>query len=155
MEKEIFCCLCYAMPVGSSRQDLVTEDIFDRIQTHIVTLKNEHDVSYVNTGDFNARISNLCDFLTIDSSSHVPLPDDHDEDVTLPVRSSQDKKITEYGRKLVNLCISSNFKIINSRFGMDRDIGKYTCIKKNGSSVVDYILCSQDIFSKIKKLQST
>ena len=87
-------------------------------------------------------------FLTIDCrycSSHAPLPGDYDEDVTLPVRSScssQDKKINEYGRKLVNLCISSNLRIINGRLGMDRDIGKYNCIKKNGSSVVDYILCS-------------
>ena len=33
---------------------------------------------------------------------------------------------------------------------MDRDIGKYTCMKKGGSSVDVYILCSKDILSKIK-----
>ena len=104
LETYISRCFCYAIQVGSSRQDLVTEDIFDCIQTHIATFKNEHNVSYVIIGDFNARIASLCDFLTIDSSSHVPLPGDYDENFTLPVRSSQDKKINEYCRKLVNLC---------------------------------------------------
>ena len=37
-EKDIFCCLCYAIPVGSSRQDLVTEDIliaYKHISLHL------------------------------------------------------------------------------------------------------------------------
>ena len=70
-------------------------DIFDRIQTHMATsksdsFKNEHDASYLLTGDFILAFQ----IPTINSSSHVPLSDDYDEVVTLPVRSSQDKKIT-------------------------------------------------------------
>ena len=62
---------------------------------------------------------------------------------------SQDFKINEYGRKLINLCISTGLRIVNGRLHEDKEIGKYTCIKKRGCSVVDYVIGSSDFFKYI------
>ena len=44
-------------------------------------------------------------------------------------------------------------RIINGRVGADKGIGKYTFVGSRGSSVVDYVLSSQDLFKCIKHFQ--
>ena len=46
-DKDIYCCLCYAVPIDSSRQDLITEDIFDRILDDISRFIQNEDVYYM------------------------------------------------------------------------------------------------------------
>ena len=72
-DKDIYCCLCYAVPIDSSRQDLITEDIFDRILDDIFQFNKNEDVYYMLTGDFNARTSVLDDSLQVDLSLHIPV----------------------------------------------------------------------------------
>ncbi len=36
---------------------------------------------------------------------------------------------------------NSNIRILNGRSGNDRDICDFTCVKSNGKSLIDYILC--------------
>ena len=81
------------------------------------------------TGDFNARTSVLDDSLQVDLSLHIPVPDDYKVETVLDKRVSQDSKVNEYGRKLINLCISTGLRIVNGRLHEDKDMGKYTCIK--------------------------
>ena len=54
-DKDIYCCLCYAVPIDSLRQDLITEDISDRILDDISQFNQNEDVYYMLTGDFIAR----------------------------------------------------------------------------------------------------
>ena len=37
-------------------------------------------------------------------------------------------------------------RIINGRLGDDAGVGRFTCVKGNGHSVVDYVLCKSDMF---------
>ena len=37
-------------------------------------------------------------------------------------------------------------RIVNGRVGADATVCKYTCVNLNGSSVVDYILCTANDF---------
>ena len=65
-------------------------------------------------------------------------------------RFSQDKCITNlYGNSLIDLCISSGFKILNGRTIGDF-FGKFTCHEVNGSTVVDYALVHENFMDSIQ-----
>ena len=63
-------------------------------------------------------------------------------------RNSHDKVINDYGKKLLTLCQATETVILNGRAKSD-STGKMTCYTYNGSSVVDYVLCSREIFNLI------
>ena len=95
-------------------------------------------------GDFNARTGNLSDITEMDY-------DDMDRTCMLDIsydivdfiikRSSLDSNINEYGRKLITLCQTTDSVIVNGRTVGDIS-GKMTCYTHNGSSLIDYVLCS-------------
>ena len=55
-------------------------------------------------GDFNARSGTLSDYITNDSPTHLPLPPECTSDEVWP-RVSEDKKVNNYGKELIDLCI--------------------------------------------------
>ena len=62
-------------------------------------------------------------------------------------RYSLDKEINAYGRRLIDMCKSTNIHIANGRIGLDKGIGQLTC--KN-ASLVDYVIMSPQIFPYVK-----
>ena len=56
--------------------------------------------------------------------------------------------INEYGKQLLDICTSCQLRIFNGRKFGDLS-GKYTCHKYNGSSVVDYCIVSDSMYSEI------
>ena len=54
----------------------------------------------------------------------------------------------EHGQNLINLCRSTNLRILNGR-KLGDTIGNFTCFTHNGASTVDYALSSQSLFDKI------
>ena len=56
--------------------------------------------------------------------------------------------INEYGKELLDICTSCQLRILNGRKFGDLS-GKYTCHKYNGSSVVDYCIVSDSMYSEI------
>ena len=105
------------------------------------------------TGDMNARSSNLCDFITADSTIADLMNFDQEtlsffnqveELVKLNVnreRISQDKSTNNNGYRLIDICISNNLFLLNGRFGKDSKVGK--CTFRN-QSLIDYTICSID-----------
>ena len=63
-------------------------------------------------------------------------------------RKSKDRSYNRFGISLLNLCCSFNVHTLNGRLVGDTD-GNFTCIANNGASVVDYIICSSEIFSYV------
>ena len=55
-------------------------------------------------------------------------------------------------RKNKNVCINTNAHILNGRHLQDQD-GEYTCITPNGTSVVDYIILSSDLFDFVSRFE--
>ena len=102
--------------------------------------------------DFNTRSGTLSDCITNDSPIHLPLPPEYTSDEVW-LRVSEDKKVNNYGKELINLCISSRLRIMNGRIGMDKGQRVFTCITPRGSSVVDYSVdysvASIDLFKLI------
>ena len=105
-------------------------------------------------GDFNARSGTLPDYITNDSPTHLhALPPEYTSDEVWP-RISEDKKVNNYGKEQIDLCISSRLRILNGRIGMDREQGAFTCVTPRGSSMVDYSVASIDLFKLIADFNS-
>ena len=146
--------IVYIPPEGSCYSDVT---IFDEIEHDLTSLRNA--VTYVCLfGDFNSRTKNNPDYVQLDDivMENVGLEQNIRQDLlnenvleelgfTLQ-RYSQDDKLNNYGNLLLSLCKNNELYIVNGRVGKDRNIGRLTC--KN-SSVVDYMLCSPELFSQI------
>ena len=84
-----------------------------------------------------------------DNDAHVPLPDDYVNYVDNP-RASEDANmpLNKYGRKLLNLCISSGLSIMSGHTAEDIQVGKYTCLTSRCSSrlhVITLLLCKDAV----------
>ena len=149
---DLYICLTYVLPDDSSRQAMIETNIFDRLLESIVMIDNkcQNECMMVVCGDMNSRTSDKCDYVIDDSSTHMHmLPDDYVLDTEMP-RFSQDKGHTNNnGLLLLDMCKQSSLRIINGRFGEDQGFGRYTFVGSRGSSVVDYVLSSQNLLSFI------
>ena len=58
-------------------------------------------------------------------------------------RVNEDSKITDYGNRLVNLCLASDLIFMNGRCGFDRGRGKLTLCNIKGESTIDYVVCNK------------
>ena len=109
-------------------------DMFEIIEQGIARYKNLGKL-YV-TGDLNSRTSNELDFLGFDK--YLEDEDDFIADEIL-LRVNKDHVIDAYGRRLLLLCQKTNLLIANGRYFEDSEIGEFTFVTQNGSSVVDYM----------------
>ena len=66
-------------------------------------------------GDFNARTANILDFIPFDSNNYVPLYDQYNSDTEIRHRQSQDDKVDNRSKELIDLCIGQNLRILNGR----------------------------------------
>ena len=90
------------------------------------------------TGDFNAQTANLQDFTCSDTllDKHLNLDNETQEyfdqeaflqNNNIPVnRVSNDKKTNNTGYKLVDICKNNNLLILNGRFSLGAEKGKFT-----------------------------
>ena len=117
-QEDIFICLSYNVPEGSSRPGLIDNiDIYDRIADHMVHIHNitNNRCSFLVCGDFNARTSNFPDYVKDDTSEHIHvLPDDYLVDTPLG-RVSEDRGFNRYGSHLLDFCKETGLRIVNGR----------------------------------------
>ena len=102
-------------------------------------------------GDFNSRTSTSPDFNVTDDDKYTPVPEQYnsDEHESLYNRENEDVcSVNEYGKKLLELCIETELRILNGRMLGDLE-GKLTCHKWNGSSTVDYGIVQNSLFREI------
>ena len=93
------------------------------------------------TGDFNARTSSLPDYIVMDSEQYVSVLPEYTVDTPV-TRAFKDKTTNLYGKELLDLCISSELRIVNGHVGSDKDKGDFTCHTPRSSSTVDYTIAS-------------
>ena len=85
------------------------------------------------------------DFVDADNSRHVyALPGDYSADKVLP-RSSKDSKLNANGSLLIDFCRQTGLRIANGRVGSDSVVGECTYVGTGRSSLVDYVLVSEDL----------
>jgi hypothetical protein len=153
LQNDLYVCLCYAVPENSSRQSMIETIMFDRLTDFITSLGStcEENLNLMLFGDMNAHTSNYPDFVTDDNyCTHMNvLPVDYDIDPVMN-RYSQDKcRVNSYGLTLLDICKHTGLRILNSRFGKDKYIGRNTFVGSRGSSLVDYVISTQNLFQYI------
>ena len=100
-------------------------------------------------GDFNARTAKDFDFIINDSIDHIPIiPDSYEEDTFNIERNSKDLATNAFGKKLLELCRDHDIHFLNGRSANDKE-GNFTCIANRGTSVVDYMIASSELFNFI------
>ena len=92
------------------------------------------------TGDFNGRTGTANDFIANDCGSFTPLHNEYRVDLSIKPRVREDEchKTCTRGQRLLDLCISSQLRILNGRMLGDPR-GKFTYHGPQGSSVIDYL----------------
>ena len=147
LPSDIMVCFCYVIPANSSHYRFVDIDILDQIIIDLANFKEEYQCNFLLTGDFNARTGLLPDYIIDDFDEYLPLPDDYQCDkVVHTTRHNQDTKVNEHGRRLLDLCKMSNLRIVNGHVGEDAGKGEYTCTTYQGQSLVDLVLCYEEMF---------
>ena len=149
-KENVFLCLCYNLPSGTSRQGLTEDNIFDRISSYMVHLQSLSDKprKFIICGDMNARVADTNDFVSGDASRHVyTLPKDNVAYNWLP-RSSKETKLNSNGNLLIDFCRQTGLRIANGRVGSDAGIGECTYVGSRGASLIDYVLLSEDVLKK-------
>ena len=109
---------CIYVP-GECSRHLDVEN-FDKIQNDVLNFKN-CDSNIILLGDFNAR--------TVVSEEFVELDNEHNE---TPFRGNRDKITNTNGRFQLDLCKTTEMRIVNGRIGSDKGIEEFTCKTHNG-----------------------
>ena len=147
LKENVFLCLCYNLPTGTSRQGVNEDNMFDRISSYMVHLQSVSDkpCKFIICGDMNARVADMNDFVADDASRHIyALPEDYIADYSLP-RYSKDTKSNSNGIAMIDFCRQTGLRIANGRVGSDAGIGECTYVGSSGSSLIDYVLVSEDL----------
>lgn len=151
--RDIVLYIAYVSPEGSpiynNRDEL---NGINYIDNNILTLRHIYpDVYLYLAGDFNARTSNLIDYIPDDSIENIFNTDiyAYNSDCFEQPRNNKDSERTNsFGKSLIELCCSHSIHILNGRMHEDV-VGNYTCLTYNGASVVDYHVISSELFSCI------
>jgi hypothetical protein len=101
-------------------------------------------------GHLNSRVGNLNYFINIDDKDEVPLPANHEPDTFCVKRSTMDTVYyNNYGRWLIDLCLSSKICISTGRCNGDI-LGSFTSHQTKGACIVDFNIISKCIFQRVR-----
>ena len=162
-DRSLFLFFTYFKPKNSSRADLDNDkDCFTILMDQIAKLPEEGAV--LIAGDLNSRVSTMqeCNIDYMNNNDNIfnelsPLSiyehaftrsDFYENDMSV-TRVNKDCVINDYGYKLIDLCTTCDFAILNGRAGSDRGQGQTTFCGPKGESCVDYVLCDKYVLKNI------
>jgi hypothetical protein len=132
------------LPSNSFYANQSTDEVLENIESDIVN-KYSGKGNIILCGDLNARTGSESDFIQDDSNDeNLPLYKNYNSDIVQEKRCSHDSKVDNRDKQLLDLCIGSKLPFLNGRMWGD-SYGKSTCIKPSGSSVVDYVIMSENL----------
>ena len=148
LEKDIVFIDLYNHPPGSHYYDQKDYDcIFTELEQFLLTIMEKgEEVYFLIAGDLNARIGGW-----------GPEVDGDDEQVNSFVsfenslsaafdRKSEDSLVNNFGKRLIELCTA--FQLLPLNGFVKRGVNhRFTFLSDQGSSVIDYFLCSLDFES--------
>ena len=138
----------YMSPENSSIHS--NESLFDIIENELAGFKNDYPGhSTFVLGDFNAYTSTNADYITLDDAFPTLNDTQYTEDTIPPPRYNSDqKRVNNYGLKLLQLCKSAGLRICNGRLGSDAETGSCTCFTDGSPSLIDYILSDMTLHDR-------
>ena len=144
LEIDIYICFSYSSPCNF--QNKSDTDSLDAIFRDITILKNNRHI--LLCGDLNARTGKDLDFIRNDTDKHIPLDPQYIIDQNIQQCKSENTKVDDRGKQIIEMCITSGMRILNGRSTGDF-LGKCTCQKPNGLSVVDYVISSEELLKDV------
>lgn len=146
LNQTTYLCIAYIPPPDSTYSKRQEQNILDNIESEIFSFKQKGAV--ILMGDLNARVGTNTDLIVNDSERYLPLGDNYTLDNNLKERNSQDTTLDSRGKHLLEICIGAQTRILNGR-KLGDSAGYFTSHQYNGSSVVDYAICSEDLLDDI------
>jgi len=149
LERNLYICAIYIPPENSSYSQKNKgnhEDALMQLNSDIMEYSQKGYI--LVAGDLNARTGILNDFIINDTDKFQLSQQPYHVDAQVCKRRSQDSTISSRGKELIDLCIGNHLRILNGRKIGDSE-GYFTCHKKKGSSTVDYMIVSEELFSRI------
>ena len=148
MSCNVYFLLVYICPENSSYAHK-RDNIFELIENDITIFSKDGECFVC--GDFNARTSSLPDYCIDDHSDKIydiDIPN-YIQDSPIPRRNMDTSKMNSHGNALLDLCKASGLRFLNGRSIGDH-LGYYTCYNHFGNpSVIDYMLCHQNLLKNI------
>jgi len=126
------------------------EDYIANLEKDIFDFSSVGDI--IVQGDFNARTGILQEYINNDENSSFfceSLPDDYTADIPNVRQSLDNNTVDQRGTQLIDLCTGNNMRILNGRLTGDSR-GKKTCFQHNGSSLVDYVISTENTLPHIR-----
>ena len=152
LPRDLYMCGGYIPPYNTSKEILAKTDYFHeflKLTNQFMELGN-----VVITGDLNSRIG--CTDNPTPSSANIPILEDiipsFCSSPPLPVRSSCDRTINQYGRRLGRMCGDLDLCVINGRVPGDL-FGNFTCFTPRGRSIVDLLMTDHSFFRNIQSMR--
>ena len=137
----------YIPPEHSPVHEIYNVDFFQKIESDISHFSQYGEIFLI--GDMNSRTGKKHDY--VDHDSFLANFDIDDITVDTPLRRlSMDSKANRFGDCLLDLCKSTEMRIVNGRVFPNTD--KMTCFSPNGESVVDYLITSETSFSSLSSM---
>ncbi len=143
---------CYVPPSNSVLHKECIQGHFDVLKTEITEFSVLSDIVLI--GDLNACTGDLREnYALIDENNDQDIVEtnifitagDNTVSNDLPSCVNEDITINPFGRKLINLLNETHLIIVNGRKLGDYT-GRKTCYTYNGSSTVDYVIVSSQLF---------
>ena len=138
IKENVFICTCYIPPSGSKLLKQNDFCFYEELESSINKYCDKGKTFI--TGDFNSRTSELFDYTLSDYCGIEGNANQNTDFESVPVRKNKDHVLDANGRKLLNLCKTTNHVIVNGRIHKDAGIGEYTFCSTRGNSVTDYLL---------------
>ena len=140
--KDILVCGVYIPPCNSKYFDI---ELFEQLEQDVVHFSSTGSI--ILMGDFNSRTGKYSD--TVSQEGNDIFDDDLSKSAFEPVqRNSFDNVLNSHGKRLLDICKNLDLRIVNGRINGDT-LGRPTFHGRNGTSVIDYIICDQGTFLKI------
>lgn len=147
--KDIYLCCVYIPHEGSKIHGERNVDPFSILAEETAHYQTLGDIIYL--GDCNSRTGqNQEDWSHVDN---IMLPVFHNEidsgTINIPPKMNRDEGTNRFGSKLTKLCETLGLVILNGRTTGDYE-GKLTYIGTQGTSTIDYAICSLNLFKYVK-----
>ena len=143
-DQDLYICGAYIPP---EKSNYFENEIFEELENDLILFSSKAHI--ILLGDLNARTSKLEDFISSEGSDHIK--DTSNNSFYPPERQNIDSITNNHGKKIIEICKSTDMRILNGRTNGD-SLGRPSFHGKNGTSLVDYIICNQNLMTKIKHL---
>ena len=132
------------------QHNVLNVNLFDKLEQDIHYFP-EKGIGLLG-GDINSRISNKPEYVELDKL--LPVEDESLYSVDQALgRESMDSVCNSFGINFLELLCSTGMRVLNGRLFDVKNTGKFTCVNKQGSSVVDYVCALESNFNLIKDFE--